>query len=146
MAMRSYILSHPSEPQLTIPDEVYAATKGNKFSKAPGPNGVPNRSLNHLHKRAFSFLAHVFNAVLHTHHVPQAWKHARVISILKPVNDPALPSSYRHIRLLDMIGKLFEKILLTKILSVVNERQLLGDEQNGFRPGHSTSLQLARLH
>jgi hypothetical protein len=46
---------------------------------------------------------------------------------------------------LDTIGKLFGKILLARILHVVNERELLRDEQFGFRPRHSTSLQLARL-
>jgi hypothetical protein len=39
------------------------------------------------------------NAVLRTHHFPSAWKHARVISILKPGKDPAQPSSYRPISL-----------------------------------------------
>jgi len=46
---------------------------------------------------------------------------------------------------LDTIGKLFEKILLVRIIQVVNERGLLRDEQFGFRPKHSTSLHLARL-
>jgi len=46
---------------------------------------------------------------------------------------------------LDTVGKLFEKILLTRFLHVVNERGLMRDEQFGFRPRHSTSLQLARL-
>jgi len=46
---------------------------------------------------------------------------------------------------LDTIGKLFEKILLVRILRVVNERGLLRDEQFGFGSKHSTSLQLARL-
>jgi hypothetical protein len=68
-----------------------------------------------------------------------------VISILKPGKDPALPSSYRPISLLDTIGKLFEKILLARILHEVNGRGLMRDEQFGFRPKHSTSLQLARL-
>ena len=68
-----------------------------------------------------------------------------MISILKPGKDPALPSSYQHISLLDTIGKLFVKILLARILHVVNERGLMRDEQFGFRPRHSTSLQLARL-
>jgi len=68
-----------------------------------------------------------------------------VISILKPGKDPAQPSSYRPISLLDTIGKLFEKILLTRILHEVGERGLLRDEQFGFRPSHNTSLQLARL-
>ena len=68
-----------------------------------------------------------------------------MISILKPGKDPALPSSYRLISLLDTIGKLFEKILLARILHEVSERGLMRDEQFGFRPRHSTSLQLAHL-
>jgi hypothetical protein len=68
-----------------------------------------------------------------------------VISILKPGKDPALSTSYQPISLLDTIGKLLEKILLARILHVVNERGLMRDEQFGFRPTHSTSLQLARL-
>jgi len=46
---------------------------------------------------------------------------------------------------MDTIGKLFEKILLVRILQVINERGLLRDEQFGIRPKHSTSLQLASL-
>ena len=46
---------------------------------------------------------------------------------------------------LDTIGKLFEKILLARILHEVSVRGLMRDEQFGFRPRHSTSLQLARL-
>ena len=68
-----------------------------------------------------------------------------MISILKPGEDPALLSSYRPIGLLDTIDKLFEKIQLARILHVVNERGQMRDEQFGFRPRHSTSLQLARL-
>jgi len=68
-----------------------------------------------------------------------------VTSILKPGKDPALPSSYQPISLLDAIRKLFEKILLSRILHEVSERGLMRDEQFGFRPRHSTSLQLARL-
>jgi hypothetical protein len=73
------------------------------------------------------------------------WKHARVISILKPRKDPALSLSYGPISLLDTIDKTFEKILIARILHEVSERGLLRDEQFGFRPRQSTSLQLARL-
>jgi hypothetical protein len=41
-----------------------------------------------------------------THHFPPAWKHAQVISILKPGKDPAQPTSYWPISLLNTIGKL----------------------------------------
>jgi hypothetical protein len=46
---------------------------------------------------------------------------------------------------LDTIGKLFEKILIARILYEVDERGLLRNEKFGFRPRQSTSLQLARL-
>ena len=68
-----------------------------------------------------------------------------MISILKPGKNTAQPSSYRPISLLDTIGKLFEKNLLTRILPQVGECGLLRVEQFGFRPGLSTILQLARL-
>jgi hypothetical protein len=61
------------------------------------------------------------------------------------VQEQALPSSCRPIRLLDTTGRLFDKILLAKIPSDVSERGLMGNGHFGFRPKQSTSLQLARL-
>ena len=145
VALRSYFLSTATEPQLTTPDEVHETIRGLKVSKTPVANGIPNRTLKQLPKRTVSPLAPIFNAVLATHHFPQTWKHALMISIFKPGKDPALPYSYRPISLLDTIGKLFEKSLLARILHVVNERGLLRDEQIGFRPRNSTSLQLVCL-
>jgi len=145
VALRSYFLIPSSEPKLTNPDEVHEAIRGFKFGKAPGPNGITNRALKHLPQRAVSLLAQIFNAILLTHHFPSLWKHARVISIFKLGKDPALPSSYRPISLLDTLGKLSEKIILARILHEVSERGLMQDDQFGFRPRHSTSLQLARL-
>jgi hypothetical protein len=53
--------------------------------------------LKHLPQRAVSFMVHIFNAILVTHHFPSLWKHARVISIFKPGMDLALPSFYRPV-------------------------------------------------
>jgi hypothetical protein len=139
---RSYINAPASERKLTKPDEVQEAIRSLKIGMAPGPNDIPNRALKHLPKRAVSLLVQIFDAVLRTHHFLSACKHARMISILKPRKDPAQPFSYRPISLLDTIGKLFD-ILLTKILNEVSECGLLRDEQFGFRPGNSTSLQFA---
>jgi hypothetical protein len=69
-----------------------------------------------------------------------AWKHARVLSILKPGKDPTVSSPYWLISLLETVSKPFEKILLDRFLRVV-----LLDKQFGFRPRHSTMLHLARL-
>jgi hypothetical protein len=104
VALRSYFLTPAGEPKLTNPDEIQEAITGLKVDKAPGPNGIPNRVLKHLPERTVSLLVQIFNAVLRTHHFPSAWKHARVISILKPGKDQAQPSSYQPISLLDTIG------------------------------------------
>ena len=145
MELRSYSLSPASEPQLTTPVKVHEAIMVLKVRKSPCPNGIPNRILKHLPKRAVSLLARIFNAVLRNHHFPQTWKHARVTSILKLGKNPALPSSYRPISLLDKICKLFEKISLARILHVINESGVIRDEQFWFRPRHSTSLKVACL-
>ena len=107
--LRPYFMAPVSEPNLTKPEEIQEAIRGLKVSKAPCPNGIPNRALKHLPQRAVYLLVLIFNAILLTHHFPTAWKHARVISILKGGKDPALPSSYQPISLLDTIGKIFER-------------------------------------
>jgi hypothetical protein len=143
-AMRAYEYAHASEPKLISPLEVEEAIRGLKVSKAPGPNGIPNRVLRQLPKRAITFLTKVFIAVLRKQYFLSAWKHARVVSILKPGKDSTL-SSYISISLFDTVGKLFEKILLARFLREVSERGWLRDEQIGFRPMHSTTRQLAAL-
>jgi hypothetical protein len=83
-AMRAYEYAPASEPKLTSPSEVQQAIRGLKVGKAPGPNGVPNRVLRHLPKRAITFFTKVFKAVLRRQYFPSAWKRVRVVSILKP--------------------------------------------------------------
>jgi hypothetical protein len=68
-----------------------------------------------------------------------------VVPILKPGKDLTLPSSYRPVSLFDTVGKLFEKILLTRGVREINQRGLPCDEQFGFRRRHSKTLQLAHL-
>jgi hypothetical protein len=84
---------------LTDSAEVQDVIRGLKISKAPGLDGIPNRALKHLPQRMILLLVALFNAILRTQYSPPVWKHARVISILKPGKDPALPSSYRPISL-----------------------------------------------
>ena len=145
VALKSYFLIPASEPKLTNPDEVREAIRGLKVGRAPGQNGIPNRALKHLPQRAVSLLVRIFNVALRTHHFPAVWKHARVISILKPGKDPALNSPHRPISRLDTFGILFENILLARILSELSERGLMRDDQFGFQPRLSTSLQLSCL-
>jgi hypothetical protein len=94
-ALRAYFLIPASEPKLANPDEIHEAFSGLKVGRA----------LKHLPQQAIALLFRIFNVVLRTHYFPIVWKHARVISILKPRKDPALSSSYQPNSLLGMFGK-----------------------------------------
>ena len=144
VALQAYSYALASEPMLTNPVEVQDAIWGLKVSKAPDPDDIPKRAHKHLSQRVILLLVALFNAILRTQYFPPVWRHTRVIFILKTGKDPALPSSYRPLSLLDTIGNVFEKILLSRILGEVSMRGLLRDEQFDFRPRHSTSLHLAR--
>ena len=57
VALRSYFMTPASEPKLTKPEEIQEAIRGLKVSKAPGPNGTPNRTLKHLPLRVLPLLS-----------------------------------------------------------------------------------------
>jgi hypothetical protein len=61
-----------------------------------------------------------------------------MILIPKPEKPPHAPSSYRPIGLLPIASKVFEKLLLNRLLPLVECGKLLPTHQFGFRPKHST--------
>jgi hypothetical protein len=93
VALRSYFQTPANEPKLTNPNEVHEAIRSFRFDGAPGPNGIPNRALEHLTKAVASLLVQIVKAVLLTHHFPFCVEARLVTSILTSGNDPALPSS-----------------------------------------------------
>jgi hypothetical protein len=64
---------------------------------------------------------------------PAQWKVAQIILILKPGKPPNELTSYRPISLLPIISKVFEKILLKRLLPM--------DENNRFYTQSSVRLQ-----
>ncbi|MGR0295568.1 reverse transcriptase domain-containing protein, partial [Klebsiella pneumoniae] len=60
----------------------------------------------------------------------------------KPPNNT---SSYRPISLLPILSKLFEKLLLKRLLPIVESNNLFPTHQFGFRLGHSTVQQGLRV-
>ena len=76
---------------------------------------------------------------------PKKSKNAKVIPILKPDKNPAQASSYRPISLLSSISKLFERIILNRMMSHINENPIFADEQFGFWLGLPTTHQFLRV-
>ena len=75
--------------------------------------------------------------------IPKLWRHSKIIAILKPEKDSAIPKSYRYISLLCHAYKLYERIILNRV-TLLLEQHLI-KEQVDFRPGKSCTSQLINL-
>ena len=70
---------------------------------------------------------------------PEVLKTARVVPIHKG-GSTGDPNNFRPVSLLPLVGKVFEKILKSQIVSYLEENSLLNVSQFGFRKGLSTSM------
>lgn len=129
----------------TSPSEIKSIIKHFKNKKSPGIDNISNRSLKHLPKKCLVFLNYLFNKCFDLQYFPQQWKHAQIIAIPKPNKNHSDPSNYRPISLLSSLSKIFEKIILNRLNNIISDKQLIPNEQFGFRHGHSTCQQLKRV-
>ncbi|XP_058448904.1 uncharacterized protein LOC131428864 [Malaya genurostris] len=127
------------------PEQVAATVKASKNMKAPGFDSIFNLTLKKLSHQTYTFIANVFNRCLDLNYFPSEWKIAKVVPLLKPSKDPTNPSSYRPISLLSSLSKLFERLILDRVLVHIENNNIFLPEQFGFRKGHSTTHQLQRV-
>lgn len=137
--------NHPDTHSITPirPAEIKRCIRNLKTRKAPGPDNISNILIKNVPQKCIVLLTKIFNACILLNYFPVVWKTAKVIAISKPGKDTSEATSYRPISLLPCLGKLFEKLIYIR-LSSVTESMIL-DEQFGFREGHSTVQQLARV-
>jgi hypothetical protein len=129
-----------------LPDEVEAHIRQLKSKKAPGPDELKAPIFKNLPRIAIVALTVIFNNCMRAHHFPPAWKHATTVMIPKPGKDPTNPLSYRPISLLNIAGKVFEKILSTRLKNFLEINNLLPPEQFGFRSERSTINPILEFH
>jgi len=132
-------------PKAFNPSDVTYCIRQLKRRKAPGYDLITAEILSHLSRKSIVFLTYLFNAVLRTTHFPIPWKFAIVKMIPKPNKPPHLPSSYRPISLLPILGKILEKLLLRRLYPLLYEQKVIPDHQFGFRTNHSTIQQCHRM-
>jgi hypothetical protein len=108
-------------------------------TKATGPDELPGILLKTCAAELAPSLTKLFNLSLSSGLVPDLWKQANVIPVLKK-GDKSKCQNYRPISLLSITSKLLERAVLNKIYnSVLN---LITPSQHGFLQGRSTSSQL----
>ncbi len=117
-------------------DEIDKVVDRLKNKKAPGIDKIPNEVLRNdsVKQCLLTFFQYYFDTGL----LPQCWGQA----VIKPIpksksNDPRIPLNYRGINLLSCIYKTYSTVMNKRLLSYLENNNLLCDEQNGFRSDRS---------
>ncbi|VVC37519.1 Reverse transcriptase domain [Cinara cedri] len=108
-------------------------------SVAPGPDGIPYKFIHNLFISALNEIINVFNKIWASGRIPQNWKHSIIISILKPEKNKFEVKSYRPISLLNTMAMILEKIIDSRLRWFLENNNILGSRQNGFRRHRSTT-------
>ena len=101
--------------------------------------------LKHLPRSGMDFLFHIFNYSWSSHSFPSIWKTSSIIPIHKMGKPLDSPASFRPISLTSCVSKLFERIILSRLLFILESNSILSPGQAGFRPGRSTLDQILYL-
>lgn len=136
-------LSLPVKP--ITPADIRYTIKMTKVRKAPGFDLITGKILQELPDKAITLLTHIYNAMLRISYWATVWKYSEIVMIQKPGKPPVEVSSYRPISLLPALAKIFEKLLLRRILSEEAIQNAIPNHQFGFRSSHSTIQQVHRI-
>ena len=112
--------------------EFLAAASNLSSSTATGPDKVAYPMLKHLPRSGMEFLLHIFNLSWTLHSFPSIWKTSSIISIYKLGKPLDSPASFRPISLNSCVSKLFERIILSRLLFFLESNSILFSRQAGL--------------
>ena len=127
-------------------EEVLKNIKRLKNNKSSEYDGILNEFLKASSSKLLKVITKLFNLLLKIGMIPSSWSVGYISPIYKGKGDIKDPDNYRGITVLSCFGKLFSSVLNTRIYDFLNENNLLGNEQAGFRKGHSTTDHIFSLH
>ncbi|KAJ4933183.1 hypothetical protein JOQ06_030018 [Pogonophryne albipinna] len=137
----------PQHPKVTANQLTMEELEGGisilKPGKAIGLDTIATEQIQAFGHKAKTWLLQLYNECLTTHKLPNIWKKAHIIALLKSGKEPSAPKNFRPISLLSHTYKLFERLILNRIGAFVDEHLI--PEQAGFRPGKSTTSQVLNL-
>ena len=114
-------------------------------AKSPGYDLITGKVLQELPETGIRAITQLFNSIPRTGHYPNQWKVSQIIPIPKPGKPPEEVQSYRPISLLPILSKVFERLLITRIRPILQEKHIIPDHQFGFRKKHATTEQIHRI-
>lgn len=101
---------------------------------SPGADGISAKLIKRLSPDLRAALLQIYNHIFESGIIPQAWKEAQVIPIRKPGKPAHLVSSYRPIALTPVLCKIFERMLLRRLLAWGGRNRMFHPEHFGFLP------------
>ena len=101
--------------------------------------------LKHLPRSGINFLLYIFNLSWTLHFFLSIWKISSIIHIHKMGKPLDSTASFLPISLTSCVSKLFERIILSRLLFFLESNSILSPRQAGFRPGWSTLDQILYL-
>ena len=137
--------SHSSFCSPFLPAEFHIVTSNLTSFTATGPDKVAYPMLKHLPRSGMDFLFYIFNLSWSSHSVSSIWKTSSIIPIHKMGKPLVFPASLQPISLTSCVLKLFELIILFRLLFFLESNSILSPRQAGFRPGRSTLDQILYL-
>ena len=132
-------LDHDSMP--FTPEQVRKTLDISGSSTALSPDGLTVLQLKHLGPLGLRYLCRVFNLSYAHARIPDIWKHAIIMPLLKPDKPKEQGTSYRPISLLCPASKVLERLMS----NLISPHLHLADTQHGFRAGRSTTTALLPL-
>ena len=131
-------LDRPDDEEFTM-EEILAVIEKLDPGKSPGEDGLNSEILMKIFKQFPTFLTGLYNVCLRKGYFPKQWKHSIRIPIVKPGKEGSTEvTTYRPISLLNIGGKVLEKLLIDRINHHVFSNSLLKGNQYGFLPQKST--------
>lgn len=118
-------------------EEILNCMKPMSNGKAPGAAGVIIEMLKCSSDKIVPYLMHIYNKILVTGTFPKQWCQA-VLAPIHKKGSKTDPNNYRGIALLNVLGKIFTKVINSRLVSWIEKCKLQKEEQAGFRKGYST--------
>lgn len=126
------------------PEELeWAIRRSNGLSAGVDNVGYPMiRNLPHNSKVA---LLAIYNKIWAEGKIPKRWKEGIVVPIPKAGKNPIFLGNQRPITLVSCLGKVLERMVNRRLITILEELGVLGQEQHGFRRGRGVDTYLAEL-
>ena len=122
----------------TCPKEISKILKCLAEKTSSGWDTIPQKVIKSNPYNILMALSHIFNLSIKEGIFPQKMKLAKVIPIFKKGSKLCV-ENYRPISLLPVFSKILERLICNRLVSFLNECNILYDKQFGFRMNHSTS-------